>query len=152
MNFSVKGYKIPENRLKHCYGVGWVMYKVAKDYYKWNENKCREMFILGLLHDAGYEFVGHNDSSILHSKILSKLLNHNNYCYDKEIKYHDMFTKKYKSKELELLWLADMVVDGQGNIVGFEGRIKDIKKRHGKNSKVAKDSEKLIRYLEKIFH
>lgn len=136
--------KISISRLKHCYTVARVMYILSKKYYHWNEQKAREMFLLGMLHDQGYEF-----SDDTHEKIITNILG-KDYKYINEILYHNNYTEEYASNELDLLWLADMIVDSKGDIVGFENRLKDILERHGE--KEYNNSYQLIKYLEEKFH
>lgn len=136
----------PLNRLKHCYGVANFMYQISKTYYHWSEEKAREMYILGMLHDQGYEF----DNGLRHEQVIIDILG-KDYKYRNEILHHGEYTTEYQSQELDLLWLADMVVDGEGNLVGFEGRLKDLKNRHGNKDNVYLESCKLVEYLSKKF-
>lgn len=145
-----KKHNMPETRLKHCYGVARMMYDFAKKHYKWNETKCQEMYVLGLIHDAGYEFVSKKTES-QHASILSNVLKNDGYKYFREVKYHDTYTNKYQTEELYLLWLADMSVDGNGNKVSFEERLEDLENRHGKYSSVVKESKELIKHIKEHY-
>lgn len=142
-------FVIPENRLKHCYGVAHVMYAVSKYYYKWDENKCQEMYILGLLHDAGYEFVKKGEPTANHAPVLAKILKRQSYPYYKEILNHVTLTTKYKSDELNLLHLADLCVDGDGNVVDFDNRLKELKTRHSSNELTG--FNELVNYVNQIY-
>ena len=46
---------ISDNRLRHSIGVARKAYQIAKDMGK-DEDFCRKMFMLGYIHDIGYEF------------------------------------------------------------------------------------------------
>ena len=133
---------IPVSRLMHCYGVGRKMYRYAKMVLGWPEEKAREMFVLGLLHDAGYEFdsddYGHGDE-------LAKTLERNSYKYASEIRNHNRLIKD-PSDELVLLWYADQVIDGSGNKVSYDQRLSDIGNRHGFDSRTYRWMKEIIDY------
>lgn len=142
INEFINNNPFPNSRLNHCYGVAKKMYLYAKEILGWNEDKAREMYYLGLLHDAGYEF----ESSVEeHDDISYKILN--GYKYAREIKEHSILTKEYQSDELDLLYYADATVDGNGYACTFEERLHDLKNRHGENSKIYKDSKDIAEYL-----
>ena len=46
---------ISENRIHHILGVARKAYKIAKD-MGFEEDFCRRCFMLGWIHDVGYEF------------------------------------------------------------------------------------------------
>ena len=142
MNINID---FPENRYKHCFSVGKVMYEYSKNILKWPEKKAIEMFILGNMHDIGYEL---DPDPFKHEIIIADNIN-DSYKYYNEIKYHSELQNIYESEELDLLYFADMVVDGYGNICTFEERLLDLKNRHGENSKIYIESEKIAKYLIK---
>lgn len=47
---------ISEDRLKHMLQVGRTVGALASELFGWPEEKCQEMFLLGYIHDIGYEF------------------------------------------------------------------------------------------------
>lgn len=100
----------PQNRYRHCYSVGKRMYAYAKYNLGWNEKLCCEMFVLGNLHDIGYEL---DPDAFDHDWVLAAVLN-NGYEYVNEIKYHSKFQREYDSPALRLLYFGDMTVDGEG--------------------------------------
>lgn len=122
----------PMNRYKHCYGVGKRMYAYAKYNLHWSEKRCCEMFVLGNLHDIGYEL---DPDAFEHDWILASVLS-GTYKYSNEIKYHSKYQTVYDSAELRLLYFGDMTVDGAGNWCTLEERMEDLGKRHGVNSDV----------------
>lgn len=111
---------------------------------KWDEEKCKQMFFLGNIHDIGY-FLDSNSHG--HDKVLANCLN-DTYKYSKEIEFHTNLNNDYQSEELNLLYYADMTVDGQGNWCSYEERIKDIKNRYGENSETLKEVEETVIYLK----
>lgn len=120
-----------ENRQKHSFGVAQKMYELAKE-KGWTEDKCRDMFLLGYLHDIGYQF---SDTKDNHNSVGGLLAGNNGYKYWKEIMYHgDPFIEGSCSEELTLLNIADMSVDSKGNNVGVGNRLEDIRNRYGEYS------------------
>ena len=133
-------YNIPINRLKHCYMVGKVMEYVSREILKNCEEKNRELFFIGLIHDSMYDF---ETNEYLHNEIISDLITN----YSRELKEHSKITNNYSSTELDLLYFADQIVDGYGNIVSFDERIEDIKNRHGLNDGIYNDTIEIVDYL-----
>lgn len=136
----------PLNRYKHCYGVGKRMYAYAKYNLHWDERRCCEMFVLGNLHDIGYEL---DPDAFDHDWVLANILT-GSYKYSNEIRYHSKYQTGYDSPELRLLYFGDMTVDGAGNWCTLEERLNDLSKRHGINSEVYKESYELAVYLRKL--
>lgn len=134
---------ISEDRVKHSLSVGKLMYQLSKN-KGWLEEKCQDMFILGYLHDIGYEF---SENQNEHPKKGGLLLKQQNYPYWQEVYYHGLIDIEYKSKELDLLNYADMSIDSKGNNVGFLKRLEDIEIRYGVDSKQYKDARKIVETL-----
>lgn len=135
----------PLTRYMHCYSVGKKMHDYAINKLKWSEEKSNEMFILGNLHDIGYEFDKDPERDGI---TLSELLDKDGYKYFNEIKFHAKLQEDYTSEEMDLLYFADLTVDGIGNWVTYDERINDLINRYGKDSKVVDDSYKIIEYLK----
>jgi putative nucleotidyltransferase with HDIG domain len=134
--------KLENKVILHSKGVAEVMYKLA------NENK-EEMYLLGLLHDIG-KLRGFED----HEKNGAILLTHIGIKYPNEIYYHGKIQDEYSSPELDLLNAADLSVDSEGNIVGYQKRIEDIGNRYGFESTEYKNaitlSKTLLELLNKV--
>ena len=133
----------PLNRYLHCYNVGKKMQDYSLNVLKWSKEKSNEMFILGNLHDIGYEFDSENDGLVL-----SELLEKEGYKYYREIRYHAELQREYQSEEMDLLYFADLTVDGTGNWVSYDERLEDLINRYGKESKTVKDTIEIINYLK----
>ena len=118
-----------DDRLKHSYAVANKMIELGKK-KNLSEIELQEVFLLGYLHDIGYEF-GTNEN---HNVIGGNLLKESNYKYWKEVYYHGVPNSEYKSLYLDILNTADMMIDKCGNDVGFDKRLEDIKKRYGEDS------------------
>lgn len=140
-----KDENFPIGRYKHCYRVGKKMYDYALNNLHWSKEKAQEMFVLGNLHDIGYEFDG---DSFRDGWILSERLKESNYKYFNEVRFHAKLQKEYMSNEMDLLYFADLTVDGIGNYVTFDERMEDLINRYGKDSEVVKDSYDIIEYLK----
>ena len=111
------------DRLKHSYAVANKMVELGKEKNLLDE-QLQELFLLGYLHDIGYQF-GTNEN---HNMIGGNLLRNSNYKYWKEVYYHGISNSEYKSLYLDILNTADMMIDKCGNDVGFDKRLEDIKK------------------------
>jgi predicted hydrolase (HD superfamily) len=124
---------IGEDRLKHILAVARRCYEIAK-YRGFNETFCRKMFVIGFLHDIGYEF---SESNSEHSDVGYELLK--DIISDEKIllaiKKHGKVVEE-QSKELNILNCADMTVDSKGNVVDVLGRLKDIRDRYNEHPEV----------------
>lgn len=137
----------PATRYKHCHAVGKKMQEYAKNVLKWDKYKCNAMYLLGMFHDLGYELNGdcfEHDSALCDT--LKKVFNLNvEDDFLGAIKYHSELKQDgVISPILKLLYFADQTVDGYGNYCTYEDRLKDIEKRHGKDSRVYKATYDLI--------
>jgi len=130
------------DRLIHSYAVANKMVELGKEKNLLDE-QLRELFLLGYLHDIGYQF-GINEN---HNVIGGNLLKNSNYKYWKEVYYHGIPNSEYKSLYLDILNTADMMIDKCGNDVGFDKRLDDIKNRYGENSIQYKNCVKIINEL-----
>lgn len=133
---------ITEDRLKHILAVARLMKQKANELGL----DPKEMFLLGFLHDIGYEFGEHAN----HAEIGGNMLNSIHYTYTNEIAFHGIVNCDFSSKELDLLNWCDMHTNGKGEYVTFEERLSDIKNRRGEDSDAYKDSEKIINSLQHL--
>ena len=136
---------ISDKRKQHILAVARLMKEKAQ-LIGLDEN---EMFLLGFLHDIGYEI----DESQSHNITGGNLLKQTGFKYYNEVYYHGNPFSEYSSKELDLLNYCDLHIDSNGSYVTFSERLDDIKNRHGENSSAYKNSkivaDKLI--SKKIF-
>lgn len=133
-----------EKRLKHSYAVAKKMMEIGYE-NNLSEEQIQELFLLGLNHDIGYEFV--NDTKY-HNQEGGLILKKSGYKYWKEVYYHGMLTNEYDSLYLKILNQADMQIDYYGNDVGYEKRVEDILNRYGAYSNAYTNSKRLIESLE----
>ena len=72
------------------------------------------------------------------------MLKENGYKFWQEVYNHGNPNTNYSSLYLKILNMADMQIDKYGNDVGYEKRLKDIKKRYGENSKPYLCSKQIV--------
>ena len=135
---------ITQNRLQHILGVA----RKCKEYaikFKPDDNKFAEdMFLLGIMHDLGYEFIESNAS---HAAIGGEILKRNNYRYWQEVSLHGDETVENMSDELFILNCADMSTGPSGEDFTFEQRLEEIASRFGKQSQAY---QKCVIEIEKL--
>ena len=119
------------------------MKKSAED-AGWNKQKCEEMFVLGFLHDIGYEFA---EQQCDHASVGGEMLKNQGYKYWKEVSCHGKLDVEYISEELTMLNIADMSIDSTGKEVGASARLSDIASRYGIDSKQYIEAEQLARKI-----
>ena len=132
------------DRLKHSISVARKMVEIGKN-YNLKEEELNKLFLLGYLHDIGYEF---NDKTLEHNKLGGNILKENNYPFYNEVYYHGEITDEYSSLYLDILNSADMQIDKYGNDVGYEKRLNDIKERYGSSSLIYNKCKKLVNILK----
>ena len=131
MNTDNKESKVPirENKIKHVTAVANYMYEHAGEYGL----KPEQMYTLGLLHDIGYIHgsVGH---SAYGADLLSRMGLDDRFTYAIANHGEDLSLMFVVSPELKLLVEADLQIDSEGNFIGFEKRLEQIRERYGKTS------------------
>lgn len=129
---------ISDDRLYHILGVARKAYKIAKDMGK-DEDFCRKCFMIGWIHDVGYEFSlfpgQHSDNSakmllLLEDTCTVSDLQKASY---KAIKNHGKYVSDM-TDEYKILTMADMLVDFDGKEVSVMTRLEGIKERYGEHS------------------
>lgn len=136
-----------EDRIKHSLGVAKKMMEIGKQ-LGLSQADCRQLFILGLNHDIGYEFSRDGKN---HGEIGGEILMRSGFNHWKEVYYHGRLTQEYSSRYLDILNYADMQIDKYGNDVGIEGRLEDIKSRYGEESEVYLNCQTMSNLLKKKF-
>lgn len=122
---------INENRLKHSLGVARAAVTLGKELLGWNEDKLQEIFVLGFVHDIGYEFV---ENQTDHEQYGGSLLKRLGFAYADEVFWHGKADTDYDSEELLVLNLADMQTSSNGLFVTMDQRLRDIEERYGQDS------------------
>lgn len=117
---------ISKDRMQHTLMVARRSYDLAKNKYHLNETECRKAFVIGFLHDIGYEF---SENNLEHPEKGYELIKDTLGIELPEIRLHgDPYAEQ--TTFLSILNEADMTVDGKGNIVTVEERLNDIKSRY----------------------
>ena len=129
-----------ENRLKHCRAVAEKAYKLASELTDWDEEKCSEMYVLGFLHDVGYAFAVNQED---HERIGGEILGISGYKYWKEVYWHGRVTDQHSSRELDILNLADLLTNFDGEPVSISERLKSIGERYGFASTQSSNAKRL---------
>lgn len=133
-----------ENRLRHCRGVGLKASELGRALFGWSEEKCREMFVMGYLHDVGYQFA-HDQAE--HEELGGDLLRSLGFTYWAEIFHHGNPDSAYQSNELLALNLADMLTSKDGSATTIPARLEDIASRYGVESTQYVAAKKLAEVL-----
>lgn len=143
--YSNKPNILHGHRMMHSIGVANFLYTYAITHAYSNEI-AEDWYLMGLLHDIGYLT---NPTGTHHGKQGAAILSRNGYSkqYCDVIKHHGLMSDTI-SKEQELLWLADLSIDHNGDFVGFISRYKNICKRYGADDEKIKNVEPIIAYLQ----
>ncbi|MBO4284988.1 MAG: phosphohydrolase [Alphaproteobacteria bacterium] len=122
---------ITENRWKHILGVARKA-KILALKLKPNDSKYAEdMFLLGVMHDLGYEF---NQSNASHAMVGGEILKRAGYQYWQSVALHGDETVQNMSDELFILNSADMTTGPSGEDFTFDERLGEIAERFGRDS------------------
>lgn len=121
---------IEENRWKHILAVAQKAKKLATKFKPKDNKFAEDMFLLGLLHDIGYEF---SEDNLNHANIGGEILKRNGYKYWQEVALHSDETVEYMTDELFILNCADIMIDINGEEFTFDERLENVAGRYGKN-------------------
>lgn len=133
---------ITTNRMKHSLAVAAKMKELATTKPEKYLVNPEDAFILGIVHDIGYEF---SKEQREHANIGGLVLKAQNYKYWQEVFYHGILQEEYDSPMLNLLNYVDMITGPTGEYVTIEERIYDIGKRYGKGSLQEKEAIELAK-------
>lgn len=122
---------ISESRWKHILRVARKAKMLAEKLKPNDAQYAEDMFLLGVMHDLGYEFMESNAS---HAAVGGKILKRNNYQYWQEVALHGDETVENMSDELFILNCADMMTGPNGEDFTFEERLEEIADRFGKDA------------------
>ena len=137
---------INSNRWQHILGVARKA-KILADRLKPNDEPYSEdMFLLGLLHDFGYEFTENGKN---HAIVAGQILERSGYKYWQDVVNHSEEATDNMSDETFILNCADLSVSPDGKDMSFEERIVELAKRHGANSPQYKRAVSKIQKLQK---
>lgn len=116
------------SRLAHMNGTANRAYEIAKTVFGKTEDRARELYIFGLLHDVGYAF-DPTDHAHAGGRVLIALGVAADAVYD-----HGDPTVGFMDDELLIVNAADMTTSPTGAPIRMEDRLKDIGDRYGADS------------------
>lgn len=132
--------QISDDRIRHMLAVAKKMEQVVSENPNRFDASPEDAFVLGLLHDIGYEFV---DEQKNHAKTGGLILKSQGYKYWREVYYHGIPYPDYASKLLTLLNQVDLTTGPTGEYITVKERLKDIRNRYGKDSWQLQDAMRL---------
>ena len=135
---------ITVDRIKHSLAVAKKMEEMAAKNPDKYQVDPEEAFVVGLLHDIGYEFVSEQKD---HANKGGLILKEQGYKYWQEVYYHGIPQDEYESPMLQLLNYVDMITSPTGEPMTIEQRIEDIAKRYGEGSLQDLEARKLAEKL-----
>lgn len=135
---------ITSSRWQHILGVARKCKEFAGKFKSGDNKFAEDMFLLGMLHDMGYEFIESNGK---HAHIGGEILKRSGYKYWKEVASHGDETVKNMSDEFFILNCADMSTGPNGENFTFDERLDEIASRFGKDANAYK---KCVIEVEKL--
>lgn len=135
---------ISESRWQHILGVARKAKILADKLKPNNVQYAEDMFLLGIMHDLGYEFIESNAS---HAAIGGEILKRSGYQYWQEVTQHGDETVDDMTDELFILNCADMSTGPNGENFTFDERLEEIASRFGKDADAYK---KCVVEVEKL--
>ena len=139
---------ITSNRLEHSIGVARKCYELAKTEYEMSEEQARKMFLMGFIHDMGYEFT---EDSTQHPNVMGSIMDSVSIKDWHEILFaiqtHGKPQKFIGTPEQAILNEADLTVNHTGDSVSFEERCENIRHRYGNQSHQYHNSLQMVEAL-----
>jgi len=121
---------ISNDRMQHILSVARQCYQIANNKYHLEEADCRKAFMIGFLHDVGYEFSEYN---LEHPEKGRELIKETLGVDLPEIQQHGNPDAE-QTLFLSILNEADLTVDSKGNVVSVEERLQDIVSRYSEDA------------------
>lgn len=140
---------ISEHRLDHTIAVARKCYDLAKNEYGMSEMDARKMFLMGFLHDMGYEFSeGTEEHPHVMGDILESLSEQDKNDIVFAIRTHGKPKKFLGTYNQAILNEADLTINHLGEEVSMQERCEDIRKRYGDTSHQYLNSVQMIEQLK----
>lgn len=139
--------QITDDRLKHSLAVATKMKIMSQTNNEKYPVDPDEAFVLGMLHDIGYEFSQEQQE---HANKGGLVLKKQGYKFWKEVYYHGIPQKEYDSPMLRLLNCVDMITGPTGEYMTIQERIDDIAERYGKGSWQEVEAIELAKQFEEV--
>ena len=122
---------ISENKIKHSLGVARECREIARQ-KGYSEDFSDAMFVMGLLHDIGYEDEANSSHGHKSSEMIRAFEGWIDKCCD-AIDCHGLVFDNWEVYD-EILNLADMTVSHEGVKISINERLKGIEERWGSSS------------------
>lgn len=155
MSTTEHTFRISNERIAHMHGVAEYCYRHASDdFYRLDPD---EMYVLGLAHDIGYvgDKMRHFKSPKLfssHEEFGAMLLRKLGYSDYREVAMHgDLLNDNYLlDRKLLLLIEADLKIGMSEEEIGYDARLEDIRRRHGKDSRAYSLCKSNVEFLKRL--
>lgn len=122
---------ITTSRWRHILGVARRAKELAEKLKPQDEQFAQDMFLLGMLHDFGYEFA---EEPGKHPQVGAEILKRQGYRFWQAVENHGNVNVDEVSDELFILSCADMTTGPDGEFFTMRERIDNMAERYGKNS------------------
>ena len=133
------------NLLEHCSMAGFVMYRLY-EYRGKSERECRRAYLTGWLHDCMKPF--ENPDLRNHKELIGEFCSGE--MQNALLRHEELLEDGMEYDELHIaLILADSMVDGMGDVVGFDKRLEDVKRRYPADSMAVLDTKNNIDWLRR---
>ena len=136
---------ISSDRMAHQLSVARTLVEQARSQGSYSEEELQDLFVLGYLHDIGYEFAADPDR---HTPVGGEVLKRLGFVYWAEVANHGNPAGTYSSAELDLLNSADMHTSPTGDRITYAERLQDIADRYGEDSPRYQNARTIITDLE----
>lgn len=138
---------LTESRMQHQLAVARRVVEIARQHGEYSDEELQDLFLMGYLHDIGYEFA---EESSDHASAGGELLRRCGFKYWQEVANHGHPDCPYSSSELDILNSADMHSSPVGESISYEERLKDIRDRYGATSSKYKNAALIISKLVEL--
>lgn len=138
---------ISENKIKHSLGVARACREIARQ-KGLSEDFSDAMFVMGLLHDIGYEDEPNSSHGHKSSEMIRSFQGYIDECCD-AINSHGLTFDNWLFYD-EVLNLADMTTSYDGIKVSIEERLQGIEERHGSDSIHYKNAVEVANKLKEL--
>ena len=140
---------ITDNRMDHTIAVARKCYDLARKEYGMSEENARKAFLMGFLHDIGYEFA---IEAPAHPNVAVDILtSFNNIEWDQmvfAIMTHGKPQRFLGTTYQAILNAADLTVNNKGEAVSMEERCEGIKVTYGQESPQYYNAIKMVDKLK----
>lgn len=134
---SNKSIGISDDKMKHILEVARECYRIAQD-RGFDDEFCERMFMLGWIHDVGYEFAEEANEHGVYSELLMRRIGVSATNMNSSKALHCVRTHGHVTNTISTEWVilntADLTVNSKGEHVSVYKRLEDIKARYGEDS------------------